>query len=270
MFEEIRTITLHSSIIIIYWAAVSRLFYWKEWNVRNYRGETVPFSAGAFLFLFVWMYVMTYERTPEAGVFLMYTAAVCTAGWLDDRKGELYPKGIRGHIRYLKNKKKPTTGVVKIIITLPAAVAAAVSAGEQPLEMAVAFMLFVLSPHVCNLFDTRPLRVWKWSVCHAVLFLFLIGGSFTVPLTAIGVGIIGIAAWAVMEGTERTLLGDNGAAAAGAVLAWTAVLILPFWIQLSIVMVYLLLTVLSEYISFHRVISRFPLLAVLDKAGRKK
>ncbi|MFD2704328.1 hypothetical protein [Salibacterium lacus] len=211
-----------------------------------------------------------YERTPEAGVFLMYTAAVGAAGWLDDRKGEVYPKGIRGHVRFFKHKKKPTTGIMKIVITLAAAVVAAVFTGESPIEMMAAFMLFVLSPHVCNLLDTRPLRVWKWSACHGALYLLFTGGSFTMPLTAAGVGFIGIAAWAVLEGTERTLLGDNGAAAAGAVLAWTAVLILPLWTQLSIVMVYVLLTVLSEYISFHRVISRFPLLASLDQAGRKK
>ncbi|SFP23995.1 hypothetical protein [Salibacterium halotolerans] len=269
MFEEIRTIILCSAVIFLYWAAVSRLFRWMEWNVSNYRGRTVTFSAGAFLLLFVWLYTL-YGRTPEAGVFFVYTGAVWTAGWIDDIKGSTYPKGIQGHLRLIKNKKRLTTGVVKIVITLPASAWAAVYAGEQAAGIAAAFLLFVLSPHVCNLLDTRPLRVWKWSACHAALFLFFIKEGGGVPLSAAGLALIGGAAWAVLEGTERTLLGDNGAAAAGAAMAWAAVFILPLFVQWFIIIVYALLTVLSEYFSFHHAITRIPLLAGLDQAGRKK
>ncbi|MGY4690225.1 hypothetical protein [Salibacterium sp. K-3] len=270
MFEEIRTLIFCTALMMLYGAAVFTLFHWMDWKKVNYRGEPVALSAGVFLFLFVWMFVL-YHQTMETLIVFLYTVSVWTAGWIDDSMGTAYPKGIRGHLRLLRTEQQLTTGVVKIAVIVSASAGAALFLEQEVIRRTAAFLLFLLSPHVCNLMDTRPLRVWKWSALHGLLILFYINENalLTAPAAA-GVLAAGAGVWAVMEGMERSMLGDNGAALAGTALAWCGVIILPLSVQIFFIIIYILLTLSAEYVSFHRIIGQSPLLCAIDQFGRKK
>jgi UDP-GlcNAc:undecaprenyl-phosphate GlcNAc-1-phosphate transferase len=79
--------------------------------------------------------------------------------------------------------------------------------------------------------------------------------------------------WAVMgflpwDLRRAVMMGDAGSNRLGAVLGLACVLALPLTARILLVLVLLALNILSERISFSKVIESNPVLSYLDKLGR--
>ena len=222
-------------------------------------------------------------------------------GLVDDVFGERAVKGFRGHLAALAHGRL-TTGGLKLLGIGFLSLAAGFSAVRQmvpyrggALEVAsgltawaCASLVIALAANLVNLTDLRPGRALKvygllatigvglatWTVwtggtpdsAPGSPLQLLWVGCFKLSLLALVLGPV-VAVWRFDLG-ERAMLGDAGANAMGALagflLAWRS----PLWLLAVTAVVLLALNLVSERVSFSKVIERTALLRWLDALGR--
>ncbi|BAB06487.1 hypothetical protein P4475_14245 [Halalkalibacterium halodurans] len=243
------------------------LFEKLQWMVTNFKGDPIPYSLGAFIFYAFIAYVFfSPVQTPLLSFMpLLYVTAIWVLGILDDIFGTTYPKGLKGHFKQAFVTKKPTTGVLKaggtFIITL------AVVFAFQPTslqEFVRYILLLLLIPHGMNLFDTRPLRVWKLAFLFIVAFLPVL---FYLPFDVLLYFVTVFYIVFVMEGHKKAMLGDNGATTVGAIIALVVIFHTGVTQQWIIALLFTAVTFLAERTSFTSIIERHSLLRLLDQIG---
>jgi UDP-N-acetylmuramyl pentapeptide phosphotransferase/UDP-N-acetylglucosamine-1-phosphate transferase len=200
-------------------------------------------------------------------------------GLYDDLVGsrpEQRAKGFHGHLAALR-RGQLTSGVVKIAGVGAAGLAAAtlLDAGRtgvpRPARTRAGTLAGVLlggavvagAANLANLLDLRPGRVLKVGLLVGIP---LAGG----PAGGLAAGPVGAAAGMLRSDLdERTMLGDCGANALGALLGTALVARTgPLGRALALAVIGGL-TAASERVSFTRVIARTPGLRQLDELGRR-
>lgn len=223
------------------------------------------------------------------------------AGLIDDSFGSSADKGFRGHLRALTSGRLTTGGMKLIAIGLASLAVAFVIGGVAPWSSAVidlesagdlagfvalclvAGAATALTSNLVNLTDLRPGRALK---AYAVLTLFGIavltssaiyrgaGVSAEFSVRAVDLVVLGlfgmgpvIAVWRY-DLDEVAMLGDSGANPMGAVAGLLIVAGLPMWGLLAYAVVVFGLNLMSERVSFSRVIDSTPALRWFDRLGR--
>ena len=263
-------------------AAAAAVFYARRRGdaVVNYRGVPVPLGLGwawAAWGLGAWV-----VAGPVPGVLI---AGVAVLGWIDDRFGDRATTGFGGHLRALA-RGRVTTGLLKLAGIAALAVWAVWLTGmrgQAPTAVRVADWLMAaaviaLAANLVNLLDRRPGRALKAYSLLAVgpVALFAAnqlarsgGGPGLLPaLQEVAVFFGPVFATWHLDVTERAMLGDMGANAAGALAGWLLVGVLPLP-GLAVAAVLLLAANLaSERVSFSAVIEGNRVLRGLDMLGR--
>jgi hypothetical protein len=142
-----------------------------------------------------------------------------------------------------------TTGVLKLAV-IPAA-------GLLATRSLSGALLVALSANALNQLDTAPGRALKGYLLAALL-LRRAGGAARLPAVLL----------LPYDLRERTMLGDAGSNALGAVLGLELVACLPARGRWMAVAAAAGLNLLGERVSLGRAIERLPVLAALDRAGR--
>ena len=225
-----------------------------RWQRTNHRGRTVSLLSGPSLAV-----------AASAGAGLPRAAAVVAGagagavGVFDDAVGARSPgaKGFQGHLAALRSGRV-TSGVVKIVGIASAGVAASalLPGRRRPLDVLVDGAVVAGAANLLNLFDLRPGRALKVGLAGALL-LDQPGpaGAATALLPA--------------DLRERSMLGDGGANALGAVLGLAFVHRHPSRASRAAGLSALVaLTAASERVSFSRVIDGSPPLRAVDRLGR--
>ncbi|NEU29583.1 hypothetical protein GN156_02125 [bacterium LRH843] len=238
-------------------------------RVVNYESKWVPYSLGVVV---LYSYAMLYEFKPnpvEALSFpaFVYVFGIWLLGFIDDLFGKPFPKGLKGHIHYAIKNRLITTGLLKALGTVMFAilylwmqqqVTSAFFTGLSSL-----FLLIGL-PHVMNLFDTRPLRVWKVAFCMTVLVIVVSPlPSFLFVITLLAVFYISF----VLEGHRKAMLGDNGATVIGAIVAIVVVNHTGSLIQFSALLFVVFIIIIAETTSISTIIERWSMLRFIDQIG---
>ena len=234
-------------------------------------------------------------------------AGALAFGLIDDLAGSGKRRGLRGHLGALAHGEV-TTGTVKLGGLAATGFAAAVfghtasghtasgsaASGSAAVGRATDVMinagLIAGGANLLNLFDLRPGRAIKVAVLSGCLIAA--GGAVTGgpgPRAADGRPVgggrsgggraAGLVAVATPLGAslallpedlgERAMLGDAGANALGAMLGAAAARSLPRPARIGLLAGIVALTVVSEKVSFTRVIERTPPLRRLDMLGRR-
>ncbi|WP_165962880.1 hypothetical protein [Occultella glacieicola] len=253
-----------------------------RWQRSNYRGTTVSLLGGvATAQGSVWAGLGAGGRAG-AGAALA-SAVGGTLGAVDDLDPDATAsKGLRGHLGALA-RGEVTTGAVKLLgIGASAVVAAAIgtrlgarsagtgtttpglSAAARGLDVLTSGALVAGTANLINLFDLRPGRGLK--AAGAIAAPLAVAGGPGAPLATGALAVIA-ASW-TDDLNERTMLGDTGANSLGA-LVGTAFALHPSarvrGIGLTAVVA---LTLLSEKVSFSKVIEATPVLRRVDGWGR--
>jgi UDP-GlcNAc:undecaprenyl-phosphate GlcNAc-1-phosphate transferase len=251
----------------------------RTWARTNHRGEQVTLwegpalAAGAVAGVLLAPGLSGRARAAAA----LATVGAAAFGVLDDLAEQGSSKGLRGHLGSLA-RGELTTGAVKVLGIGGTGVLAAAGLLRRPsgrpvpghlLEVVVAGGVVAGSANLLNLLDLRPGRALKTVL--AVL-----------PVAAAGPPAAGLAAAAAGAALpllrpdlgERSMLGDCGANAAGALLGTAAVAATGDGARSAAARGALLgalvvLTLLSEKVSFTRVIEGTPVLRELDALGRR-
>lgn len=236
-------------------------------NVLNYESNLVPYSLGSVI---LYCYAVLYSFPPLIADSISFSAyfyilGVWLLGLIDDIYGARYPKGLKGHFRYFLRNKLITTGLLKAIGTLTlATIYIWLNPSTSFYLNLLSLFLLVGLPHVMNLFDTRPLRVWKIALCFAVLLLLTSPvPSFLFVITIFAVFYTTF----VIEGHKKAMLGDNGATAVGAILAVIIVNETAIGTQVSVLLAASLIVLLAERWSLSSIIEKSTVLRTIDRIG---
>jgi UDP-N-acetylmuramyl pentapeptide phosphotransferase/UDP-N-acetylglucosamine-1-phosphate transferase len=238
----------------------------------NFRGREVSLAGGLACA------AGTAAAAAVAGGPVGVAAAVAglgagAVGAFDDavggRPGHAGAKGFRGHLAALR-RGRVTSGLVKIVGVGAAGLAAAGHLDYRgrgrlnAVDTLAAGALIAGTANLFNLFDLRPGRALKVGLAASVP-LTLAGGP-AAPVAGAAAGAA--AALLPADLGERTMLGDAGANALGALLGTAAAARTGRRGRLALLAGVVALTGLSERVSFTRVIERTPVLRELDALGR--
>lgn len=251
-----------------------------RWARTNHRGEPVTLLEGPAWAAGAAVGVLAAPGLPpraRAGAALA-VAASSVLGGVDDLLGTSEDKGLRGHLGALA-RGRVTTGAVKVLgIGVTGVLAAALLLGGRRRGAAAAVADTVVAggvvagtANLLNLLDLRPGRALKTVLLPVPLAL---AGGPAAPLLAAGAGAS--AALLGEDLDERSMLGDSGANAAGALLGCAVVAATAgsgrrgAAARAGALAALVGLTLASERVSFTRVIERTPLLRELDALGRRR
>ncbi len=258
---------------------------------RNYRGAEV--LGGLGIVWFVWL-VMIWACSTVLDVFgqdvpmwvlLILTAfpllsGTCALGLFDDWVGDSSSRGFKGHFRELR-RGVLTTGMVKLlgIGVLSLATAILVADLSEPwwvLRVVCACFTIALFANMMNLFDLRPLRASKIYILCLVLCTVVLLLSHRIEMDWLSVTCMLLACLGPVMATWRfdaheiAMLGDAGANTMGALLGFMLSVALPIWLLVPLMVALFAINLLSERVSFTKVIERIPVLRHLDGLFRPK
>lgn len=276
-------------------------------TVSNYRGRPVAYGLGVVWF--VWAGCATVAGVALSGLLgTASVLAVLTvagpvalvafgAGLVDDAYGSGASKGFRGHLKALA-RGRLTTGGLKVLAIGTASLVASLSMASAANwgtgsvwsvaavpGVLVAGAAIALTANLLNLTDLRPGRALKAYVLLAacgvlstgLLFASTVvgvelpqGSGRLIDLVALGVFVLGpvAAVWRYDLG-EVAMLGDAGANPMGVVAGLLIVLGLPFWALIAYAAAVFALNLVSERVSFSRVIESNSVLSRVDRMGRR-
>jgi UDP-GlcNAc:undecaprenyl-phosphate/decaprenyl-phosphate GlcNAc-1-phosphate transferase len=240
-----------------------------RWERTNHAGRPISLLEGP---AYAAAAAATTLLAPGVPGRLRAAGAVATAGaagfgLLDDLAETGTAKGLRGHLSELA-RGRLTTGGAKLLGIAGTGLAAAALAGRPrprgPLDLLAAGALVAGAANLVNLLDLRPGRALK---------AVLLAGPAVVtahPAGALVAAAAGPAAGLLpVDLSERAMLGDTGANAAGALLGTALVARLGPRGRLAALAVVVGLTLASEKVSFTTVIESTPGLRELDALGRR-
>ena len=235
----------------------------------NHRGEPITLAQGPAVVLGTLAGVATTPGLPRnvrrSG--LLAVAASGAVGAYDDLYGSTDTKGLAGHLKSLA-RGEVTSGAVKVLaIGATGVVAGAWSRGGRggPVDAVLAGVVVAGSANLLNLFDLRPGRATKVFLAAALPAAVSRGTSGDLLSAPIG------ASCALLDDDlhERSMLGDTGANAVGAVLGTAVAATLSRRPLLLAAAAVVALTLASERISFSEVIQRNSVLRAIDELGRR-
>lgn len=277
------------AVSALLWRAAQAVFDHPVLRRENVRGLSVPTAGGLVLVLACFVPVAAVQLAWLArwtGVpielrlgwqpTLVAVLGFGLLGLVDDLIGDHGSRGFSGHLRSLASGTL-TTGALKLIGGGVVAFIATVQTGvlvELGWQLVVDVALVALAANLANLFDRAPGRLTKVAVIAAVV-LVAVGpwsvvegdGLRSPPVAALFVvgSAVGLL---VPELREQIMLGDTGANAVGAALGLGVVMALDEHARVGVMVVLLVLNLVSERISFSRVIGSTPGLSHLDRWGR--
>ena len=280
------------------WATSSKMFEVEVLQRQNYRGRQLPTAVGVLVpvtALFVVgagrVGLLAAQRAPSwdqlATATLLATTGFGLLGAFDDVVGVGQSGGFKGHLRALV-KGELSSGMVKLLgglavglglfqigefsfvlagAALGIVVAGPLATGDGSLVGALRDGAVVaLAANMVNLFDRAPGRAVKVSAAVFVVAA-VVAGTATLAAPAVGIGAgLGLLR---PDLREEAMLGDAGANPLGALCGLGLLCAAPSpaarWLVLAVL---LGLNLLSEKVSFSRVIDAVAPLRWADRLGR--
>lgn len=261
------------------WLASRGFFHHPVFLRENYRGVALPTGVGICV-VFVAVFVETVRVTggvagigpqtlssPRLGV-LLGVLGYGLVGLLDDIAGDGSVRGFRGHLRAL-SRGQLTSGSLKLLMggllgILVASFANPDSIGRLLIDAA----LIALTANLINLFDRAPGRSIKFA--SLIFVIVAVGAALPNELTATAVIIGASAALFLDDMRERIMLGDAGANAIGAALGAGIVFSISPSGRSAALIAIVVLNIVSELVSFSRVINAVGPMRAADQAGRRQ
>ena len=258
------------------WPLLAQVFAAPLFQRTNVRGEEVPVAVGVILpvvllaagAVLVLLGATEVLRVPDEALAVSVVAAAGFGllGLFDDLAGDRDAQGFRGHLLALRSGRL-TTGAVKLFGGGALAVMVAAPTARERLWVLLAdAALIALAANLANLFDRAPGRLAKVSLIAAVPIAAVAGvdPNMAGPMVVLGA----LLALLGPDLRERLMLGDTGANVLGATLALAVVLTTAPSTRVVVLVVVAALNVLSERVSFSRVIQQVAPLRWLDGLGR--
>jgi hypothetical protein len=205
---------------------------------------------------------------PEVVGVAGFGVGVALLGLVDDLLGDRIagaPRGLREHARVLA-RGRVSTGVAKAVGTAALSIGVLAALGLDGVQLLLAASVLTLAAHAFNLLDVRPGRSIKTLL--ALGAALSLGSLSITPIGSLGLLLGPIVVLLVPDLRERSMLGDAGSGAVGAVAGLWVVMTLPVLGQALALAVLVAVTLLGELRSITALVERSPSLSKLDSLGR--
>lgn len=262
------------------WVGMQPMFSRPVFLRSNYRGVELPTAVGIVVpiatvaTLAALTLLTTLGWRPDqpglTSLGLTSTAAVGFGllGLLDDVAVDQGASGYRGHVAALL-RGRLTAGSLKMVAgPAVAIIVVAPVADDSAVRLLLDGALVALAANLANLFDRAPGRVTKVTLVTAAVIVAC--GAAAPELLGLCVVTGAALGLLVPDLRERMMLGDAGANPLGATLGLASVLVFAPTTRNWVLVALLALNLVSEKVSFSRVIERVPPLRVLDLLGRER
>lgn len=261
------------------WRMMRSTFVADVFDRVNHRGRHVPTAVGVVLIIGVLGIEAVLALAEAAGqdpdlatvpgrrLVVLGGLAFALLGLLDDLAGAGESLGFRGHLRSLA-RGQLTTGGVKLFGG--AAIGVVLAASFEPRSVGRVLAdgaLIALCANLANLFDRAPGRTAKVSLlCFAALAL-----ATGFPEALFGPAFVfgGVLALLMPDLREELMLGDTGSNVIGAALGVGLLVTASPTARSVALAVVLTFNLLSEVVSFSKIIGGTPGLRELDALGRR-
>lgn len=244
----------------------------QELSRTNFAGRPVTLAEGVAVGAVCVLIVGRGGRRVDAAAL----AGIAALGIADDlleprrrRDGEAAPKGLRGHLGALR-RGRLTTGGAKLL-GIPVLCLVGAASAPAPRSVLVDGALAAGVANLVNLLDLRPGRALKSVLVPAAASALLgVRDERGASGRALGVAALVPAVLALpVDLRERGMLGDGGANVLGAAVGTALARRTSLPVRLLLLAGVCALTLLSERVSFSRVIAETPALARWDALGRR-
>jgi UDP-N-acetylmuramyl pentapeptide phosphotransferase/UDP-N-acetylglucosamine-1-phosphate transferase len=240
---------------------------------QNHAGRPVPAVLGLALtpgIVVGSVFAAAASGSSDAVPVAVATSAVITilasAGLLDDSLGGR-ERGFRGHLGSL-GRGRPTTGILKLVVGVAAAVVLALHLAEDPVHVVGIAVLVAVCTNLWNALDVVPGRALKWA---AVALIPLVAVAWSRPSAPVLAAALGAAlALLPIDVRERGMLGDAGSNPLGFLVGMGLAVALPTPAVLAAAGVAVLLQIAAETVTLSRLIAAVPPLRWFDRLGRKE
>jgi UDP-N-acetylmuramyl pentapeptide phosphotransferase/UDP-N-acetylglucosamine-1-phosphate transferase len=265
------------------WVLLAPSFAAEVFVRQNYRGRQLPTAVGVVVPLVLLAAAAATEvavaagADPDPALLTGLRLALVTAlgfgllGLLDDLTVGEESGGFTAHLRWLR-RGRLTTGTVKLfggaaVAIVVVSLASASHNGSPGWGRLLADgALVALAANLGNLLDRRPGRAIKATLIAFGALIIAVGAEPELAGVAFAVG--GGAGLLIPDLRERLMLGDTGSNVLGAVLGLGVVITTSPGTRAGVLIALAVLNLLSEWISFSRVIDRVPPLRAFDRFGR--
>ena len=275
------------------WLLLRNMFASPALQRENYRSHSVATAGGISVVVSVLLVEAVRgvlhglgigdEVTPIRMLTLLLVFGFGFLGLNDDLAAHGSERGFRGHLRALREGSLTTGGLklmgggmlAVLLIANANANAFAPSRNTGLGYLLVDAFIVALGANTANLLDRAPGRTTKVGVFG---FLLLVGGVVLLgtgtaglrELVTVAVVVGGFLGLLHEEFRERVMLGDTGANVLGATLAFGVALNASLRARIVVGVVLLALNVMSEFMSFSRIIESVGPLRWLDSLGRAR
>ncbi|MCB5558486.1 phospho-N-acetylmuramoyl-pentapeptide-transferase [Anaerosalibacter bizertensis] len=236
----------------------------------NYKKESIPSSMGL---LFVIVQTITvvliglYVK-KDLIIIMLYLVGfilIGLVGLLDDLIGDEKVKGFKGHIKSFF-KGTLTTGGLKAGIGFLIALIISIYISNGVLEVVVNTLVIALFTNLINLFDLRPGRASKvFVIMSIILMLTSIDNYFSFILFSF-FGIL--IKYLPMDLKAKCMMGDVGSNTLGLTLGVYCAYTHSLNSKIIYLTILIIVQMLSEAISFSKVIEENKFLRFIDNLGR--
>ncbi len=258
---------IFTSVIILY---ILNYFAIRFHNLEvNYCKKVIPIGSGLVIPVSLLTLIPFVGGFIDHARWLMYcllTLVLGAIGFIDDRYGTKSIKGIRGHLLHLKNYRKLTSGLIKMVVIITTGFSISVYLYDTIPRIFISTLTFAMWTNIFNFLDVRPARALKgfWIVYFIML--------------AFHFEYIGFIEWSVIIVTvllffvdimQKGMLGDAGSNILGGIVGYWLVYLSSVMETMLWLLVGLLLTYYAEKKSFSLWIEKHPLIRKIDRLGLK-
>lgn len=237
---------------------------------KNYRNEDIPLSVGLgfipAITIGILPLVLVKASQKSCLIYLALIIAMSFVGLVDDVFGNRNDSGFKGHIKALF-KGRLTTGGLKLLYGGIIAFCLSLAISTNIYAIVLNTLIIALFTNLLNLFDLRPGRALKvYWIFALILVPFILKyihvGAILIPLT------VTTFVYAKKDLKAECMMGDAGSNVLGSTLGMIIALTLNMKLKLIFFVVILLLNLLSEKVSFTKIIEKNKLLNFIDRLGR--
>ncbi len=237
---------------------------------KNYLGEDIPNGMGIGIIfaqiLSLGIISLFFKDLLEVqNIYLIGFVLIGFLGLLDDTIGTDEYKGFKGHIGAFF-KGKLTTGNIKASLGLFIALYVSLNITDNIISVILNTVLIALFTNLMNLFDLRPGRAIKVFLILSILNLFLVRFS---NIDYIVFSLYGILlAYMRIDLKAFGMMGDTGSNILGYTLGYYAACNFDNIYKVIIIGLLVFTNLLSEKVSFSKIIENNKLLNFIDRLGR--
>ncbi len=266
-------ILLGVGAVLVSFLLLNNLINSPDFVKKNYRNAEITSLGGLVVLLAIIISQLVVSVFPfgqkivglDHGTFII-VLGFALIGLLDDLLGDKVKQGFKGHISELF-KGRLTTGSLKLFGG-PAIVLLALSPKIEQngyLGVLIDVVCISLFANLFNLLDLSPGRTTKFALISLLpVFLFAEVRLFMFTIFAI------LAASLVLDIREKYMLGDTGSNVIGALVGVAFVHAFNLQHTLIITILVFALNILSEFVSFSKIIQRFLPLRLFEEVGQLK